>query len=538
MVNKLFYASLACGILFSATSCEDQKFNDTFRDAERVQVDTLSAEMQKVRDYVPEYALMAHRGSTFWTPEETEAAYRWAREMGADYLECDLQVSKDGVLLALHDTDLKRTTNIEEVFGERFPEELRREYYEILYQGVRGEKGTEAHDAYVDSLIRQDIKYFVPNYPSNYTYYELMHLDAGKWFNQDNPEVAREGFVARRQYISTLEDLIMYSKGYRLERYNDGLHFTADVQAAPENNLVWGGEEKARGQRLVRKMAVRQNGGKNVVITNPVNFYTVDAVVDYEFAYKKDETWGGNIPGIYIEFKEPWLNPAGFEQMVYDKLAAVQDMNILTSSVAENEPFYVEASARGTFGGNAVVSGNGKVVNVGETRGKVVLQTFSLQSLVQVSQVFKGEVPMCFLLWLGSGATDLTYDDPEGYASFINLAVEYKAHYIGPCIAGAPNNYPELNYPWQHYLIHRAKMENHPYSFDTYDQMAKYFGDYNWGATGGTRYQAPYADAFFTNHTDMSLQYLYNFGYRDQEKAPYPVLDPNEVLDKLGYHKN
>ena len=71
MVNKLFYASLACGLLLSATSCENQKFNDTYVDVDRVHVDTLSAELQKVRDYVPEYAVVAHRGSTFWTPEET-----------------------------------------------------------------------------------------------------------------------------------------------------------------------------------------------------------------------------------------------------------------------------------------------------------------------------------------------------------------------------------------------------------------------------------------------------------------------------------
>ena len=43
------------------------------------------------------YAVMAHRGSTFWAPEETESAWRWAREMGADYLESDLQCTKDGV---------------------------------------------------------------------------------------------------------------------------------------------------------------------------------------------------------------------------------------------------------------------------------------------------------------------------------------------------------------------------------------------------------------------------------------------------------
>ena len=56
-----------------------------------VDVQTLSEEMATVRDYVPLYAVIAHRGSTYWAPEETESAWRWAREMGADYLESDLQ---------------------------------------------------------------------------------------------------------------------------------------------------------------------------------------------------------------------------------------------------------------------------------------------------------------------------------------------------------------------------------------------------------------------------------------------------------------
>ena len=77
--------------------------------------------MAKVRDYVPDYAVMAHRGSTFWAPEETESAWRWAREMGADYLESDLQCTKDGVILANHDDNLKRTTNIENVYSELVP---------------------------------------------------------------------------------------------------------------------------------------------------------------------------------------------------------------------------------------------------------------------------------------------------------------------------------------------------------------------------------------------------------------------------------
>lgn len=180
MIKRLFHVAWACGLVASVMSCEDQKFNDVTVDVDRVHVATLSEEMQKVRDYVPEYAVMAHRGSTFWTPEETEAAYRWAREIGADYLECDLQVSKDGVVLALHDTDLKRTTNIADVFGEALPTELRKEYYEKL--------GYTA--AQIDSLMIVDTKNFVPNYPSSYTYYELMHLDAGRWFNESSLEQA------------------------------------------------------------------------------------------------------------------------------------------------------------------------------------------------------------------------------------------------------------------------------------------------------------------------------------------------------------
>ena len=73
-------ATLLGMALVAFTSCEDQDFTDVNNDATRVEVNTISAEMAKVRDYVPPYAVMAHRGSTFWAPEETESAWRWARE--------------------------------------------------------------------------------------------------------------------------------------------------------------------------------------------------------------------------------------------------------------------------------------------------------------------------------------------------------------------------------------------------------------------------------------------------------------------------
>ena len=119
-----------------------------------------------------------------------------------------MQVSKDGVVLALHDDNLKRTTNIETVFGETLPREIRKNYYMKI-----GYSETEAEEK-----VKADEANFVPNLPAYYTYEELLMLDAGSWFNNENLEEALPGLAKEKQYISTLEDLIMYSKGYRLIR--------------------------------------------------------------------------------------------------------------------------------------------------------------------------------------------------------------------------------------------------------------------------------------------------------------------------------
>ena len=62
MIKRWVYVALAFGLGMSAMSCENQKFNDVKVDVDRVHVDELSPEMIKVRDYVPEYAVIAHRG--------------------------------------------------------------------------------------------------------------------------------------------------------------------------------------------------------------------------------------------------------------------------------------------------------------------------------------------------------------------------------------------------------------------------------------------------------------------------------------------
>src|SRR5687768_1343082 len=52
---------------------------------------------------------VAHRGASGHAPEHTFAAYDLALRMGADYIEQDLHLTKDGVLVVLHDETLDRT---------------------------------------------------------------------------------------------------------------------------------------------------------------------------------------------------------------------------------------------------------------------------------------------------------------------------------------------------------------------------------------------------------------------------------------------
>jgi glycerophosphoryl diester phosphodiesterase len=58
------------------------------------------------------YVTIAHRGAAGYAPENTMAAFKKAVEMRADYFELDVQMSKDGELVVIHDTTVNRTTNI------------------------------------------------------------------------------------------------------------------------------------------------------------------------------------------------------------------------------------------------------------------------------------------------------------------------------------------------------------------------------------------------------------------------------------------
>ncbi len=63
--------------------------------------------------------VIAHRGASGYLPEHTLAGYELAIRMGADFIEPDLQLTKDAELVAMHDDTLDRTTNIATLFAKR-----------------------------------------------------------------------------------------------------------------------------------------------------------------------------------------------------------------------------------------------------------------------------------------------------------------------------------------------------------------------------------------------------------------------------------
>jgi glycerophosphoryl diester phosphodiesterase len=56
--------------------------------------------------------VIGHRGASGYRPEHTLAAYRLAAEQGADYIEPDLVITKDGVLVARHEPEISTTTDV------------------------------------------------------------------------------------------------------------------------------------------------------------------------------------------------------------------------------------------------------------------------------------------------------------------------------------------------------------------------------------------------------------------------------------------
>jgi len=179
--------------------------------------------------------VIGHRGASGHAPEHTFAAWDIALDMGADYLEQDLQMTADGVLVVLHDETLDRTSG---------------------------------------GLCRGPV--------SRRTFDEISHCDVGTWFNAAFPERARDAFAGLR--IPSLDAVLTRYAG-RTRFYIE----TKNPQSAP-------GMEQALLDLLARHdLAPAQPGDDRVIIqsfsaTSLRRIRTADANIPLVQLFSRRET--------------------------------------------------------------------------------------------------------------------------------------------------------------------------------------------------------------------------------------------------------
>jgi len=85
--------------------------------------------------------VVAHRGASGHAPENTLAAFRRAAELGAAFIETDLQISRDAHIVVIHDDRLDRTTTGRGPVREHTLAELREldagSWYDSQFAGER-----------------------------------------------------------------------------------------------------------------------------------------------------------------------------------------------------------------------------------------------------------------------------------------------------------------------------------------------------------------------------------------------------------------
>ncbi len=85
--------------------------------------------------------LIAHRGYSSEFPENTMPAFEGALDIGVDYIETDVQMTKDGRLVLFHDDDLARITGVEGAVSDYTYEELSAmdagSWFDSAHEGVR-----------------------------------------------------------------------------------------------------------------------------------------------------------------------------------------------------------------------------------------------------------------------------------------------------------------------------------------------------------------------------------------------------------------
>jgi glycerophosphoryl diester phosphodiesterase len=185
----------------------------------------------------PRKILVAHRGASAYAPEHTLESYQLALKQGADFVEQDLQITRDGVLVCLHDLTLERTTNVKEVFPKGFREERvdgtpRRVWYVSDF--------TLREIKQLDSGSWFDVKFKGARVPTFQEAIDLVRGKAGIYPETKAPEVyIQRGFDMERLVLDVL-------KRNRLDRRSAARHTPVIIQSfSPESLRRLSGMSKA-----------------------------------------------------------------------------------------------------------------------------------------------------------------------------------------------------------------------------------------------------------------------------------------------------
>ena len=143
--------------------------------------------------------IIAHRGARSLAPENTLAAARKAHSLGADLWETDVAVTADDELVLMHDDAMIRTTNVTDVFPERIPAAF-----------------------------------------STYRLAEIRSLDAGSWFERDDPfgQVAAGAVEPRELALYADEKVPTLREAFELTLELDWfLNLELKAQPSPKNDF-------------------------------------------------------------------------------------------------------------------------------------------------------------------------------------------------------------------------------------------------------------------------------------------------------------
>lgn len=212
-------------------------------------------------------AVTAHRGGARMAPENTMSAMKYAVEALADVAEIDVQETKDGEIVLLHDTNLKRTTgfnsNIWDLTydqvnqldaGAKFNKKYRGEQVPTLEQIIKYCKGKiklnieVKYNGHNKGIVKKVVKIIEDNDFVNDCVVTSMNYKFLKQVKQENPDI-KTGYTLRMTYGDLSE--LTYADFFSVKHTYISGQFVEEVHKLGKEVYAWTLNYQGDMQRMV-----------------------------------------------------------------------------------------------------------------------------------------------------------------------------------------------------------------------------------------------------------------------------------------------